>query len=367
MLRPSRAASTAGVPSGASIGTSKSVAERFVNRFASKVASSEMTRRSPYDVPDGTRSKTRLPRGPTARAATTTPRQSTKTAKAGWAACTAWARVKVPRRAAQTTSTMAAAPETQNGSTPNGEAAREPHEHQGDGHHGHSRDRGSLRNRVLGAGRLASSSRRKSSLAARYSIASTTTRTGAMTEANPRNVRSRCRIASRLVRLETGSSSEAELAIRRQAWAPGGAETPAEAAAASDDRRQQHDGRVEGEHGGHQGREQEHAGEQRDGTVTAETAYAAGRGHEHAGAAADVGDDEDRDQEEHDGSEVPDLVCERIEAERARGQGGRQRGEADRRLGAAARVHVGGDQQDQERQRRHGVGEMRHRHNLGHL
>ena len=38
-------------------------------------------------------------------------------------------------------------------------------------------------------------------------------------------------MASRLVRLETGSSNEAELAIRRQAWAPGRAETPAAAAA----------------------------------------------------------------------------------------------------------------------------------------
>ena len=87
--------------------------------------------------------------------------------------------------------------------------------------------------------------------------------------AKPPKVRSRWGIASRLVRLETGSSREAEFAIRRQAWAPGRDGVPIATAAPIDDRGQQHDGGVEAEHGGDRGGQQEDAGEQPLGAAAA--------------------------------------------------------------------------------------------------
>src|SRR4051812_28970513 len=59
----------------------------------------------------------------------------------------------------------------------------------------------------------------------------TTSQTGAMRTAKPRNDSRSDGIASRLVRLETGNSNEAELASRLQAWTRGRGLVAAPAAA----------------------------------------------------------------------------------------------------------------------------------------
>ena len=75
------------------------------------------------------------------------------------------------------------------------------------------------------------SSCRKSQRKASHSTTSTTKKTGAKSRTNPRNPTLRKGSASRLVRLLTGSNSEAELAIRRQANAEGRPGTPRRTAA----------------------------------------------------------------------------------------------------------------------------------------
>jgi hypothetical protein len=134
-----------------------------------------------------------------------------------------------------------------------------------------------------------------------------------------------------------------------------------------DDGREQHDGGVERERGRHQGTEQEHPGEQRDRPVAPELADPAGGRREEAGPAADVADDQDRDEEEDHRAEVSYLLQEVVRGERAGGQGRGRGRQADGCLGPAAWVGVGRDQQCQEGRRRHDLGERRHRVNLGHL
>src|SRR6476661_2606569 len=215
MLSPSSAARIAAVPSGASSGTTRRVADRLVSRFASTVATTAISSSEAYDVLSGRTSATASPRNPADRAATTTPRQSTKTAKDGCAAWTASRTVRKRRCRAQPTSTTATAPDTQNGSTPKGDSAANPTSITITASSG---TRGTAGARGAGAGRtLSARSPRKSHRSTTYSTTRTTASTGAITTAKPPKVRSRCGIASRLVRLLTGSSSDAEFAIRRQA------------------------------------------------------------------------------------------------------------------------------------------------------
>src|SRR6478735_9397065 len=126
MLSPSSAARIAAVPSGASSGTTRRVADRLVSRFASTVATTAISSSEAYDVLSGRTSATASPRKPTDRAATTTPRPSTKRAKDGCAACTASCTVRNRRCRAQATSTSATVPDTQSGSTPKGDSAANP-------------------------------------------------------------------------------------------------------------------------------------------------------------------------------------------------------------------------------------------------
>ena len=154
------------------------------------------------------------------------------------------------------------APETQNGSTPNGDSTAKPtsiSEHGDDGRPGMAGRLVGQGAGSAGPGGRARCSRRSTT----YSTTRTTASTGAIRSAKPPKVRSRWGIASRFVRLETGSSREAELAIRRQACAPGRYGSPARDRGGDDDRGDQDDGGVEAEHGGDRRGEQEDAGEQR--------------------------------------------------------------------------------------------------------
>ena len=156
-------------------------------------------------LPSGSRSATASPSGPAASAATTTPRHSTKTANAGWAGVHRARGEQTACRAAQATSTTAAAP---------GHPERLDAERRAD-----QRSRRSIsadhdqrrpghaagRRGPVGPDRRARAGRaRKSSRSATYSTTRTTASTGAIRAAKPAKVRSRCGIASRLVRLETG-------------------------------------------------------------------------------------------------------------------------------------------------------------------
>ena len=197
------------------------MAERLVTRAASSIATTAIVSRSAKEVlPSGSRSATAAPRGPVASAATTTPRPSTKIAKPGWAERSTAAGLSNRCRDAQATSTTAAAPDTQNGSTPACEATTKPTSISASTTSGVRAAVGASRSGGTGrAGPRRSS--RKSRRSATYSTASTTADTGAIRAAKPAKVRWRCGRASRLVRLETGSSREAELAIRNEEYADG--------------------------------------------------------------------------------------------------------------------------------------------------
>ena len=133
------------------------------------------------------------------------------------------------------------------------------------------------------------------------------------------------------------------------------------------DGREQHDGGVERQRRGDQGREHEDAGEQRHGVVAAQPAYAAGGRGEDARPAADVADDQDGDEEEDDRAEVPQLVAQGVDVQGTRREGRRRGDHADRCLGPAARVQVRRGEQDEESGRRHQDVERRHRVNVDDL
>ena len=266
-----------------------------------------MPSRPAYDVVAGQDVATRSPSGPTDRAATTTPRQSTNTAKPGCAACTARRTSSSPARTPQTTRTTAVAPGDPERVDPERRQHREADQHQ---QHGDDGGPG-VAGRLVGQGpgradpEVGAVQRRG---ATTYSTTSTTASTGAIRAAKPPKVRSRCGIASRFVRLETGQQQrggvghpQAGLGARpvRQAERDGGGH---------DDRRDQDDRGVETEHGGDGGGEHEDAGQQPHRVAAAERDHAMSRRGEDARTGADLGHDQDRAQERDDRAEVAELV-----------------------------------------------------------
>ena len=174
-------------------------------------------------------------------------------------------------------------------------------------------------------------------------------------------------MASRLVRLETGSSSEAELAIRRQAWAPGRAETPAAAAAVrttgvSSTTVASSESVVVTRAPSRNTPVNRGTGRSRPSLRTQPAAAAKTPARPQTSPTTRI-----VTRKSTTGPEVLHLLQEVVRGEGAGGQGRRRGHQADRRLGPAARVGVGRDQQCQEGRRRHDLGERRHRVNLRHL
>ena len=288
---------------------------------------------------------------PSRAATTTTPRQSTKTANAGWAAWTRPARRR--RRAA---APNAPAPPRQRGDPgrldperrerPRSRPASARPARRHDGQRGGCGPGAVPRRGPRGRAR---NSRRSTT----YSTTSTVASTGAITTAKPPKVRSRWGIASRLVRLETGSSSEAELAIRRQACAPGAR------------------GRRQGD-GGRRATtgvssttvasrlstvvtrgEQEDAGEQPHRPPAAGARDPVRGRDEDAGPGAHVGDHQDRDEEGDDRAELAQHVDQLVGAEHPGGEGAAAARQTDQGLDPGPRVAVRRDQQGQQRERGH--------------
>ena len=189
-----------------------------------------------------------------------------------------------------------------------------------------------------------------------YSTARTTASTGAVRRANPVNVRSRWGRASRLVRFETGSRSDAEFAIRKQAKVPGSSGTDLAIPAPSTTGVSRTTVASRLRVAVTTAASTKIAGEQAGRGVAAPAADALGRGGEDPGSATDVGDHQDRDQEGDDGGEVVDRVAGFVERE----EPGRQRDgraqDPDRRLDPAARMA--------ERHREH-PGECHHHDDVG--
>ena len=216
MLRPSSAASTAVVPERGEDRDDQQ-GGREVGQQVGQHGRDHRDQHDPaqrHRVGDAGRS-TASPRKPTPSPATTTPSASTQIAKPGWAERT---RSRSPEQA------VPVAPDAEHDRRhrrdPPRLAAerrhdREADQHQADDDHREGRDGGAgptgrVAGRRSGRGGTAAAARRTRRRGPPRAPAPSAS-------AKPVNVRSRSGIASRLVRLETGSRSEAELAIRRQA------------------------------------------------------------------------------------------------------------------------------------------------------
>ena len=168
------------------------------------------------------------------------------------------------------------------------------------------------------------------------------------------------------MRLETGSSSEAELAIRRQAWAPGRYDVPLLTAAATTTGVSRTTVASRLSTAVTAAASRKTPVKIGDRATAARVAHPRGRGSEQAGPGADVGDHQDRDQEEHDRSEVAQRVLDVGPGEDAGREGRRAAQQSDAGLDPAGRVRVRRDQECE--QCGHGDQiEGRHGATLGHL
>ena len=253
-------------PSGASSGTSSSVAERFVEQVGQhgargprSAAGSRTTCRRAATVAHRSRPGTRR-RGRRPRRRGTARRSRTP----GAPACTASGAVSSRRRPApRRPARPRPRPRPRTGSTPSGEPTAKPTSIR-------QRPRpaepgGAAASRVhrgRGSGSRAGR-RRKSSRSATYS---TTRTTDQHRRHHPRrtrtNVRSRCGIASRLVRLDTGQQQRRRVRHPQAGVGTGPVRVPRLPRGRDHDRGEQHDGRVEADSTAvTSGGEQEDAGE----------------------------------------------------------------------------------------------------------
>src|SRR5579859_4093394 len=208
-------------------GASMSVAGRLLSRFAASAASAAAASRPGRSARGGTSAETAVPTGPARTASTTIPSANTKPQNAGLAARSR----RAGRVRWRSASTSAPAPATHAGCTPSGSARPNPASVRPSTP---SANRGT--GGVPGGGvgctgvpRSPAKYHRKTA----YSVPTTASHGSAISAVNRVKPRPLYPNASRLVRLDTGSSSEAELARCPHAYRCGRARTPAVAAVAS--------------------------------------------------------------------------------------------------------------------------------------
>ena len=157
------------------------------------------------------------------------------------------------------------------------------------------------------------------------------------------------------MRFETGRSREAELAIRRQANAPGRSEVPSVAAAPTTIGVSSTTVASRLSTAVTSAASRKTPRSSRSGRPRLGPADQAGRGGEQPGPGAHVGDDEDRDQEDDHRQQLPERVLEGLPADQTGGQHGQGRQHRGRCLLPPGQVQDGDHEQDGQRGESHRV------------
>src|SRR5581483_9891928 len=214
MFTPTRTASTGATPCVAAIGSRSNVAGRLFTRLDNTAATPATASRSTSDAPAGNRCGTTCPRPWSLTARTTTPNASTNAQNCGAAetmtchgcVCLASTRFPASTTAPPTAAHTGATPANDVTTKPANVSASTPPANRGNGNGGP-------------AARTASTdtSARKNTRRTTNVTASVTSHGSAIRAANRVNEIGTTATASRLVRFDTGSSNEPELAMCAQA------------------------------------------------------------------------------------------------------------------------------------------------------
>src|SRR5487761_442332 len=232
MLTPSSTASTAPAPDGAVSGSSTRTAGRLLQTFASAAARAAMANSAGNEVPDGSNGASARPSPLSVTALTTMPRQSTNS-RNGTSAERARSSGAIRRLAsARAVSTAAPANTAQAGLTPAAEAMANPARVRPTTtrvNTGRRAGSGLVARSRSPAMRSAAKKRRNTT----YSVPMTASHGRAIRAAKRPNASPLAANASKLVRLETGSNSDAEFARCVQAYTCGLARASSRAAVAN--------------------------------------------------------------------------------------------------------------------------------------
>src|SRR5580693_2606263 len=225
MLTPSSTARTASAPDGAASGSSTRTAGRLLHTLARTAASAAVASSAGSDVPPGSSGASAAPSPLLTTALTTMPRPSTKTRKGTSAArtrATGATRCLASARAARTAAPARAA---QAGLTPAADAPANPASVRATTARVNTgRPASSSRWSGSGRGRMDRSAA-KNRLNTAYSVPMTASQGSAISAANRPKASPVAANASRLVRLDTGSSRDAEFARWVHAYTCGLART----------------------------------------------------------------------------------------------------------------------------------------------
>ena len=332
------------VPRGSSRGTSSSVADRFVSRLASSVESRAMPSRAAYDVVVGQRVRHQVAEGAgrERRDHHAEAEHEDREARVRGAHRPAVRRGR-RRGRPHTTSTTAVAPDTQNGSTPSGESAAKPTSITRTATTGVRAWPGGSSGRV----RVGRTSQVGAVQQPEHDVLDDQDhgqhRRHPQGEAAERQVEVGHRQQVGQVRdrqQQGGRVGHPDAGLRA-----GPVRNAERDRGRHDHRGDQDDGRVEAEHGRDQRGQEEDAGEQPDRVVAAQGHDVVRRGGEDARPGADLGHDQDRDQERDHRAEVAQDVLDVLTLEQAGGQGDRHGSQADERLDPPGRMPVRRGQQ----------------------
>src|SRR5690348_9942479 len=230
MLTPSSTASTAPAPDGAASGSSTSTAGRLLQTLARAAASAAVASRAGSPVPDGSSGASAWPRPLSVTALTTMPRPSTNSRNGRSAAFANATGVTLRRASARAARTAAPANAAQAGLTPAADAPANPASVSATTA---SVTTGRGVPRPVSARPPAFRSDAKNRPNTAYSTAMAASQGTAMSAANRPKASPLVANASRLVRLDTGSSRDAELARCVQAYTSGLARVSSRAAVAN--------------------------------------------------------------------------------------------------------------------------------------